>query len=185
MLARFSGYWQLNCDFKVENKKSAGLHENLWKSLWFHLVETYLNLCLNLLFFCFDQSLTFAIQETKVESPLNGTKDLYVQILTLIRKHCNPPLWFDSCLCAWVNIYVSDWLISGFQYMIGKKKGKFGFQGIIKDSTKSNSFLAELLHIRSTFSSCLAVLLISRTSEGLMKQWYMNKKKLNFHLSLV
>ena len=66
-----------------------------------------------------------------------------------------------------------------------EKKDKFGFQGIIKDSTKSNSFLAELLHIRSTFSSCLAVLLISRTSEGLMTQRYMNKKKLNFHLSLV
>ena len=36
--------------------------------------RAYHNLCLNLLFFCFDQSLTFAIQETKVESPLKWYK---------------------------------------------------------------------------------------------------------------
>ena len=185
MLARFSGYWQLNCDFKVENKKSAGLHENLWKSLWFHLVETYLNLFLNLLFFCFDHSLTFAIQETKVESPLKWYKRLICPDSDSHKKALRSTfvIWF-MLMC------MSEYLSFRLTYLRlpihdREKKGKFGFQGIIKDSTKSNSFLAELLHIRSTFSSCLAVLLISGTSEGLMTQWYMNKKKLNFHLSLV
>ena len=39
-------------------------------------METDHNLCLNLLFFCFDQSLTFAVQENKVESPLKWYKRL-------------------------------------------------------------------------------------------------------------
>ena len=185
MLARFSGHWQLNCDFKVENKKSAGLHENLWKSLWFHLLETYLNLCLNLLFFCFDQSLTFAIQETKVESPLKWYKRLECPDSDSHKRA------LQSTFVIWFMLmWMSEYLCFKLTYLRlpihdREKKGKFGFQGTIKDSTKSNSFLAELLHIRSTFSSCLAVLLISRTSEGLMTQQCMNKKKLNFHLSLV
>ena len=50
---------------KIMSEK-AGLHENWWKSLWFHLMQTDHTLGLNL---CFDQSLTFAIPGTKEESP--------------------------------------------------------------------------------------------------------------------
>ena len=91
MSAMFVGYIQLkNCDFKVKNKQSvigvdnsnsfmklmsekAGLHENWWKSFWFHLMQTDHNLCLNP---CFNQSLTFAIWELKWTLFQNGTKDL-------------------------------------------------------------------------------------------------------------
>ena len=67
MSAWFTGSWQLqNHDFEFENKMPVGLHENWWKSFWFCFTQTDHNLCLNL---CFEQPLTFAIQESKVESP--------------------------------------------------------------------------------------------------------------------
>ena len=53
--------------------------------------------------------------------------------------------------------------------MVKKDKGNFGFQGNSRFLPNA-FFLAEVFHIRSTFSSCLAVLQISRTSECLMTQ---------------
>ena len=53
--------------------EKAGFHENWWKSLWFHLIQTDHNLCLNL---CFDQFLTFTIWGTKEYSPSKRYKRL-------------------------------------------------------------------------------------------------------------
>ena len=50
---------------KIASEK-AGFYENLWKSLWFHLIQTDHNLCQNL---CFGQFLTLTTRGTKVESP--------------------------------------------------------------------------------------------------------------------
>ena len=83
-------------------------------------------------------------------------------------------LWSQS---VWTN-----WLVSGFQCMIVKKSdGKFGFQSKSRILPNLN-FLAEVFHIRSTFSSCLAVLQISRTSECLMTQRYKKSWIFIFHL---
>ena len=53
--------------------EKAGIYENLWKSLWFHFMQTDHNLCQNL---CLDQFLTFTIWGTKVESPPKWYKRL-------------------------------------------------------------------------------------------------------------
>ena len=138
MLARFSGYWQLNCDFKVENKKSAGLHENLWKSLWFHLLETYLNLCLNLLFFCFDQSLTFVIQETKVESPLKWYKILICPDSDSHKKALQSTfviwfmlMWMSKYLCfklTYLRLPIHDREKKGQIWLSGYNQGFYQIQ---------------------------------------------------------
>ena len=57
---------------KIMSEK-AGFYENLWKSLWFHFMQTDHNLCQNL---CLDQFLTFTIWGTKVESPPKWYKRL-------------------------------------------------------------------------------------------------------------
>ena len=59
---------------------------------------------------------------------------------------------------------------------------------LFKDLPNPVSFLAEVLHIISTFSTCPAVLQISRTSECLMTQRYKKykgTKKVEFCLSPV
>ena len=72
------------------------------KSFWFNLMETDHNLCLNLLFFCFDQSLTFAVQENKVESPLKWYKRLICPDSDSHKKALQSTfvIWFDH---AYVN----------------------------------------------------------------------------------
>ena len=157
MLARFSGHWQLNCDFKVENKKSAGLHENLCKSFLFHFMETDHNLCLNLLFLCFDQSLTFAILETKVESPLKWYKRLICPDSDSHKKA------LQSTFVIW---FMLMWMSENLCFKLAYLRLP------IHDREKKTRANLKKLHT-------------SRTSEGLMTQWYMYKKKLNFHLSLV
>ena len=65
-----------------------------------------------------------------------------------------------------------NWLVLGFQYMtVNKSKSKFGFED--KPRILPNPvFQAEVFHIRSIFSFCLAFLQISRLSECLMTQRY-------------
>ena len=83
---------------KIMSEK-AGLHENWWKSLWFHLMQTDRTLGLNL---GFDQSLTFAILGTKVESSpkwykrlkfLDSDSDKKAFLSTIV-------IWF---VLMWVN----------------------------------------------------------------------------------
>ena len=57
---------------KITSEK-AGFHENWWKSLWFHLMQTDHNLCKKSLL---DQFLTFKIWGTKAESPPKWYKRL-------------------------------------------------------------------------------------------------------------
>ena len=73
-------------------------------------------------------------------------------------------------------------------YHSGKKQEKIWLSRLIKDLTNPVFFLAEVLHIISTFSTCPAVLQISRTSECLMTQRYKKykgTKKVEFCLSPV
>ena len=59
---------------------------------------------------------------------------------------------------------------------VKKSKRKFGFPGESRIYQIQFFFLAEVLHIISTFSTCPAVLQISRTSECLMTQRYKKYK---------
>ena len=68
---------------KIMSEK-AGFYENLWKSLWFHFMQTDHNLCQNL---CLDQFLTFTIWGTKVESP---------------------PKWYKRLKCHFISAYVNE-----------------------------------------------------------------------------
>ena len=73
-------------------------------------------------------------------------------------------------------------------YHSEKKQEQIWLSRLIKDLPNPVSFLAEVLHIISTFNTCPAVLQISRTSECLMTQRhkkYKGTKKVEFCLSPV
>ena len=82
-------------------------YENLWKSLWFHLMQTDHNLCQNL---CFDQFLTFTIWGTKVESPPKWYKRLKFLDSDSDKKALWSTFAISSVLmCQWAKIYASNW----------------------------------------------------------------------------
>ena len=92
---------------KIMSEK-AGFYENLWKSLWFHFMQTDHNLCQNL---CLDQFLTFTIWGTKVESPPKWYKRL-----KFLDSDSDKKAWQStfaiSLVCEWAKIYVEFiWII--------------------------------------------------------------------------
>ena len=81
----------------------AGLCENWWKPLWFHLMQTDHNLSVNL---CFDQPMTFEIWGTKVESPHKWCKRLKFLDSDFAKKALQStfaiwfmPMWMNKNVC--------------------------------------------------------------------------------------
>ena len=73
---------------------------------------------------------------------------------------------------------------SNTDVIVTKSKSKFGLQGKSRILPNPIFFLAEVLPIRITFSSCLSVMQISWTSECLMTQRYKKSWIFVFHFAL-